>query len=288
MKIYVGLLLFFLSSMFNPAAGAAQPMPNDLYVGYTVDPGYNRIDVYDGIAGIYKMPFAFTASPSPVGGVALGPDGNLYVGFSQGEVQVYDQNGFLVNVFFANGPVSGMDFGMDGLLYVAYADFPIVEIFDGPSGSFIGPSNLVLFRPAGGLAIDSSGNFYVGYDTFPYSVEVFEQSGFMRYPQIFDVGSPISGLTVNSWGELLVGISDSPNVKKYAPGSDFLLETFPAMVAPAGGLACFNDSDWDGLSDISEATVHGTDPHNLDTDFDSKTDGDEVNLFGTDPLDPNS
>lgn len=48
------------------------------------------------------------------------------------------------------------------------------------------------------------------------------------------------------------------------------------------------DSDGDGLTDIQEDTVYGTDPHDPDTDNDGLTDGEEVITYGTDPLDPDT
>jgi hypothetical protein len=44
------------------------------------------------------------------------------------------------------------------------------------------------------------------------------------------------------------------------------------------------DSDGDGLLDVDETGVYGTDPSNPDTDGDGLTDGDEVLVYGTDPL----
>lgn len=44
------------------------------------------------------------------------------------------------------------------------------------------------------------------------------------------------------------------------------------------------DSDVDGLTDIEEVHVYGTDPFNLDSDGDGLTDGDEVFVYGADPL----
>lgn len=44
------------------------------------------------------------------------------------------------------------------------------------------------------------------------------------------------------------------------------------------------DTDGDGLSDVSEVDVYGTDPLNADTDNDGINDGFEVNTLGTDPL----
>ncbi len=48
------------------------------------------------------------------------------------------------------------------------------------------------------------------------------------------------------------------------------------------------DSDNDGLTDIDETDVYGTDPANSDTDGDDLFDGPEVNVYETDPLSADS
>lgn len=48
------------------------------------------------------------------------------------------------------------------------------------------------------------------------------------------------------------------------------------------------DSDGDGLSDVEEAQVHGTDPDVADSDADGLVDGHELYATGTDPLDDDS
>ncbi len=53
------------------------------------------------------------------------------------------------------------------------------------------------------------------------------------------------------------------------------------------GDACDPDDDNDGLSDVDEIGIYGTDPFLVDTDGDGFSDFDEVN-GGTDPLDPAS
>lgn len=47
------------------------------------------------------------------------------------------------------------------------------------------------------------------------------------------------------------------------------------------------DTDGDGLSDVDETPVHGTNPLDADSDDDGLTDGEEV-LQGTNPLDPDT
>ena len=48
------------------------------------------------------------------------------------------------------------------------------------------------------------------------------------------------------------------------------------------------DTDFDNLSDQDEITEHGSDPLKSDTDDDGIADGDEVNAWGTDPTDPDT
>jgi hypothetical protein len=49
-----------------------------------------------------------------------------------------------------------------------------------------------------------------------------------------------------------------------------------------------DDTDGDGLTDVSEILVYGTDPANPDTDEDGLTDGQEVLTYHTDPLNPDT
>ena len=48
-------------------------------------------------------------------------------------------------------------------------------------------------------------------------------------------------------------------------------------------LGAFSDYDKDGLSNISEFTIHNTDMLELDTDWDGLTDKEELDI-GTDPM----
>jgi len=51
------------------------------------------------------------------------------------------------------------------------------------------------------------------------------------------------------------------------------------------GDVCDPDADNDGLSNLDEINIYGTDPLKFDTDGDSYGDGQEV-AFGSNPLDP--
>jgi hypothetical protein len=54
------------------------------------------------------------------------------------------------------------------------------------------------------------------------------------------------------------------------------------------GDVCDLDDDNDGLSDLDEINIHGTNPLLVDTDGDNLTDGAEVNIHGTNPLNEDS
>ena len=54
------------------------------------------------------------------------------------------------------------------------------------------------------------------------------------------------------------------------------------------GDVCDLDDDNDGLSDLDEINIHGTNPLLVDTDGDNLTDGAEVNTHGTNPLNEDS
>ena len=75
-----------------------------------------------------------------------------------------------------------------------------------------------------------------------------------------------------------------------APAADEAVVTEAATepveeAAPSPATGEEIDTDGDGLTDIDEVNVTGTDPTLFDTDADGVDDGTEVNVNGTDPLD---
>ncbi len=66
--------------------------------------------------------------------------------------------------------------------------------------------------------------------------------------------------------------------------------TTPAPTTAGGTSSTMppGDSDGDGLSDVDETGIYGTDPNNPDSEGDHVMDGDEINVYGTDPLDNDS
>lgn len=96
----------------------------------------------------------------------------------------------------------------------------------------------------------------------------------------------------------LVGFQDATLEPRTYPVTLSGTHTLEFIIFDGGGLAggmyrletntgtVFPDTDGDGLADVSETQLHGTDPNNPDTDGDGVNDGDEV-AAGTDPTIPN-
>ena len=61
------------------------------------------------------------------------------------------------------------------------------------------------------------------------------------------------------------------------------LGLFFLITGCSGGDGGSRDTDGDGLEDIVETQVYGTNPYHADTDGDGRSDGEEVSI-GTDPL----
>ncbi|HOW74271.1 MAG TPA: PEP-CTERM sorting domain-containing protein [Phycisphaerae bacterium] len=122
---------------------------NKLYVGGGGNPGH--ILVYDATTG---APLGSVASVIRPGGMALGPDGNLYAaGYNSANVVRFDgRTGAFIDVFVpAGGPgrlssPTGVLFGPDGNLYVASSGTDLIQRYNGTTGDFIDT-----FASGGGL-----------------------------------------------------------------------------------------------------------------------------------------
>lgn len=69
---------------------------------------------------------------------------------------------------------------------------------------------------------------------------------------------------------------------------DSTLFTVDSTLIHVSNVTLTKDSDCDGLSNLQEEKLYGTDPQIADTDRDGLTDGEEILSYGTDPLNPDS
>ena len=82
------------------------------------------------------------------------------------------------------------------------------------------------------------------------------------------------GIFVDNWGNVFITGTTS-------------LQGGPCHLVQGGDVLLLRyelDTDSDGLSDVVEINVHGTDPNNSDTDHDGLSDADEVNVFYIDKV----
>lgn len=98
-------------------------------------------------------------------GMALGPNGNVYVAsMNNGRVVAFDQlSGVLLGTFAVfSGTPTDVEFGADGNLYVADAANDVVRAFSGLTGMFLGifASSMLLDDPMA-MEFGPDGNLYV-------------------------------------------------------------------------------------------------------------------------------
>jgi len=197
---------------------------------------------YDGETGnfIHVFVTAGEAGLDNPSGMEIGPDGNLYVGSSNGrEVLRYDGfTGKLIDVFASGGGLDrpvGLTFGPDGNLYVSSLLTDQVLRYDGNTGAFMDvfASGGGLVRPHNGLVFGPDGNLYVnnagGNNVLRYDgqtgafIDVFASGMGNNNDLIF---GPDGHLYVSSW--------DLNEVLRYDGQTGDFIDTFVA--AGSGGL----------------------------------------------------
>ncbi len=211
---------------------------------------------YGGAAGDYGMAIAIE-------------DGCPYVSYSANDndyTAVYKYTNNLLSVYYAKalqggGQVVGFDIAVEyGFAYITGGtesiDFPMVDAYNSTFGGGSLDGFLVCLTSGGSILYST---FLGGSDS--------------------DTGTAIA---VENGHVYVAGYTSSTNF----PMVD-------AYNATHGGLSdCFLsvfylDNDCDGLSDIEETYVYGTDPGKIDSDNDNFLDAYEI-AYGSDPTDPMS
>ena len=150
---------------------------------------------------------------------------------------------------------------------------------------------------------DGSGRFEVGTDTLVTTVAPLSLSGGLQIIPFTD-GDPNVALAADTSSSFFVVVDLTPDASTANPGSLHVSHPAKATVvearganialdAAAGGsgragpvlvLSLTGDEDNDGLSNVDEVDVHGTDPLLADSDGDGLGDEAELVTYGTNPL----
>jgi outer membrane protein assembly factor BamB len=218
------------------------PQPSELLVSSTDG---NRVLRYDLQTGQRRGSLILTEQGfSQPRGVAVGLDGNIYVGFkTDGDgdavVRFDGQTGDYLDTFVANNSgkllkPEGLAFGPDGDLYVSSRNQGAVQLFSGANGAFIDtvaslvePRGLV-FGPDGDLYV-SSGSSVRFYSFAPLADRgdfVVSGSGGLST----DTGS--TGLTFGPDGDLYIASASTDSVLRYRKSTGEFVGQF---VAPGSG-----------------------------------------------------
>ncbi len=124
---------------YNNAGDTEVGPDGDLYICRAGSSGLGYVYRYDGQTG--NLIGRFTQAQQKLGGIAFGPDGDLYMTDNLDRVVYrYDgQTGARLGVFASTQMYQpeGLAFGPDGNLYVADASLDAILRFDGTTGEFI-------------------------------------------------------------------------------------------------------------------------------------------------------
>ncbi len=132
---------------------------------------------------------------------------------------------------------------------------PTLDTLEVPDGQAFGPGTVATLRGSGFVEGQSD-------VAFPGAAAVTPAS------DVFDSGASLTVTIPVGVEDGVVSVTTSGGT---SPGVNIVL-----------------DADGDGLSDLDEVNIHGTNPFVADTDGDGLSDGDEVNVHGTNPLEPDS
>lgn len=175
----------------------------------------NRYDAATGaLIGQIALPSAFPQ------GLCLGPDGDVFVGSSDGQVLRFDvQNNFASSLFSSGASIAttdGIAFGADGSLYQAERITDAVNRFSGITGAFTGR----FVQPGNSAPIATGITFSPTGDLF---VASFETDSISRFDGITGAplgtfGTGVSGpteLVFGPNGDLFVAESNGQKVSRF-------------------------------------------------------------------------
>ena len=212
--------------------------------------------------------------------IAVGPDGNIYVGDSGHGMQMFSPDGSYVRGWNAGG--NAIAFDAEGLLYIAAGDK--VEIYENVGVTL--PMRLKArwdrpgsgdgqFRNAQGIALDALGNVYVS-DWFLHRVQKFDSSG--NFIQAWggsgtgdgELFRPV-GMAVDA-GFLYVVESDGNRVSKFDLDGTFVTNWGTLGIGPGE----FERPD--GVTTDAEGRVYVAEGHRIQV---FQPDGTYITEFGS-------
>ncbi len=264
--------------LFLLVSSLAWPCRADLLGG---DFKFNSVFRFDDVTGV-EVPGGIPAGSAGLeatAGVAVGPDGNIYVSSQNtGEILFYDgETGTPLPSPLAGGrdglfalvpPIEGsggapgpLRFGPDGNLYVSDFQDTTVRVFHGTTGAELPPA-ATGFGPAGGLAFAPNGDLYVG--NFGTSAVIRVRNG-NQSPFISSGTGPIltpSSLLVVPNGDLLVVSMFANEIHRYSRTGAYLgvFAEIEPLVPAEGETNYPSDIAFDGDGNIVVAVLGATNP----------------------------
>ncbi|MEO6324303.1 MAG: NHL repeat-containing protein, partial [Thermoanaerobaculia bacterium] len=205
----------------------------------------NAVLRFDGTTGQFKSVFTSGNGLANPNGIAIGPDGNVYVGLGDvGVVRRFDaRTGAPLATLVHDDPLTPVDesgglrgcraivFGPDGDLYVDAGSIDKVLRYDGRTGAFKGiAAEGNGMRGPVGLTFGPDGNLYVGA-AISSGIYVFGPTG--AFIRRLSCGDAVTGVVFGPDGFLYGASSVANVVRKYDPSSGQCLGEFAA----GGGLS---------------------------------------------------